>query len=136
MVESNLKQQYKLDQKPRLQKQNLMMHVNTSHKTIQTILVKTGSHFTEKLSSGFPSDVLRLLCLSVAFYLAELSPTTLSSSLHICNRRFALYISCYLCLRVFFSFFKALTGSIVHSLCILLSQLLNGTTEKLAICLS
>ncbi len=28
------------------------------------------------MSSGFPSDVLRLLCLSAAFYSAELSPTT------------------------------------------------------------
>ncbi len=28
------------------------------------------------MSSGFPSGVLRLLCLSVAFYLAELPPTT------------------------------------------------------------
>ncbi len=26
--------------------------------------------------SGFPSDVLRLLCLSAAFYLVKLSPTT------------------------------------------------------------
>ncbi len=37
---------------------------------------KTGSYFTEKMSSGFPSDVLQLFCLSAAFYLAELSPTT------------------------------------------------------------
>ncbi len=28
------------------------------------------------MSSGFPSDVLRLLCMSAAFYLAKLSPTT------------------------------------------------------------
>ncbi len=28
------------------------------------------------MSSGFPPDVLRLLCLSAAFYLAEPSPTT------------------------------------------------------------
>ncbi len=51
-----------------------MMHISTSHKT--AILVKPGSYFTEKMSSGFPSDVLRLLCLSAAFYLVELSPTT------------------------------------------------------------
>ncbi len=44
------------------EKQNLTMHVNTSHKT--AILVKTGSYFTEKMSSGFPSDVQRLLCLN------------------------------------------------------------------------
>ncbi len=30
----------------------------------------------EKMSFGFPPDVLQLLCLSAAFYLAELSPTT------------------------------------------------------------
>ncbi len=30
----------------------------------------------EKMSSGFLSDVLRLLCLSAAFYLAELSSAT------------------------------------------------------------
>ncbi len=32
---------------------------------------KTGLYFKEKMSSGFPSDVLRLLYLSVVFYLAE-----------------------------------------------------------------
>ncbi len=30
----------------------------------------------EKMSSGFPPDVRRLLCLFAAFYLANLSPTT------------------------------------------------------------
>ncbi len=30
----------------------------------------------EKMPSGFPSDALRLLCLSTAFYLVELSQTT------------------------------------------------------------
>ncbi len=29
-----------------------------------------------KMSSGFPSDILRLLCLSAAFYSGKLSPTT------------------------------------------------------------
>ncbi len=44
------------------------MHVNASHKT--TISVKL-DHITEKMSSGFPSDVLRLLCLSAAFYFSR-----------------------------------------------------------------
>ncbi len=32
---------------------------------------KTESFFKEKMSSGFPSDVLQLLCLSAAFYLVS-----------------------------------------------------------------
>ncbi len=46
-----------------------------SHKT--EILVKSGRIFLQKkMSSDFSSDVLQLHCLSAAFYLAELSPTT------------------------------------------------------------
>ncbi len=38
----------------------------------------------EKMSSGFPSDVLWLLCPSAAFYLANLSPKLhAAGSLHV-----------------------------------------------------
>ncbi len=40
---------------------SMMMHVSTSHKT----------RSYAEMSSGFPSDVLQLLCLSAAFYLAK-----------------------------------------------------------------
>ncbi len=40
----------------------------------------------KKKSSGFPSDVLQLLCLPAAFYLVELSPTTT----HCCSCSFGL----------------------------------------------
>ncbi len=54
-------------------KRNVKTHFNTSHKNSK--FRKTGSHFMEKMSCGFPSDVLQLLCLSAAFYFVELSPT-------------------------------------------------------------
>ncbi len=60
------------------------MHVNTLHKT--AILVKPG-YF-----SDFPSDVLQLLCLSAAFYLAELSPATTQH----CSCSFGLQAACML----------------------------------------
>ncbi len=42
-----------------------------------TILVKLGHILQKKKAgSGFPSDVLRLLALSAAFYLVEMSTTT------------------------------------------------------------
>ncbi len=53
---------------------------------------KIGSYFMEKMSSGFPSDVLRLLCLSAAFYLAELSLTTTCC----CSCSFSLQAVCML----------------------------------------
>ncbi len=34
------------------------------------------SYFTEKMSTGFPHGVQRLLCLPAAFYFSELSPAT------------------------------------------------------------
>ncbi len=42
----------------------------------------------EKMSSGFPSDVLQLLCLSAVFYLAELSPktTTAAAAASVCRQ--------------------------------------------------
>ncbi len=39
-------------------------------------LSENRSYFTQKMSFSFPSDIPRLLCLTAAFYLAELSPTT------------------------------------------------------------
>ncbi len=56
------------------EKWNFTIHINMMQKNSN--FSETGSHFMEKMSSGFPSDVLRLLCLSAAFYLAELSSTT------------------------------------------------------------
>ncbi len=46
------------------------MHINTSHKNSN--FSKLESYFIDKISSGFPSDVLRELCLFAAFYLVEL----------------------------------------------------------------
>ncbi len=47
-------------------KRNLTMHVNTFAQNGNASKIR--SYFTEKVSSGFPSDVWRLLCLSGAFY--------------------------------------------------------------------
>ncbi len=59
------------DCNPLLQKTEL----NAAHQyvTPNSNYGETVSHFTEKMSSGFPSDVLWRLCLSAAFYLAEQS---------------------------------------------------------------
>ncbi len=56
------------------EKRNLKMYVNMLHKTV--IFGKPGHSLGRKCPLVFPSDVLRLLCLSAAFYSAELSPTT------------------------------------------------------------
>ncbi len=47
------------------EKQNLMMHVHTSHKT--AILVKPG-HISQTKCPDFPSDVPRLLCLKAVIH--------------------------------------------------------------------
>ncbi len=52
-------------------KLNLIIHIIMSHKTA---ILMNRVIFKDKMSSGFPSDVLPLLCVSAAFYLVELSP--------------------------------------------------------------
>ncbi len=42
---------------------------NLGYEKIKTKKQKIGKNVEVKMSSGFPSDVLRLLCLSAAFYL-------------------------------------------------------------------
>ncbi len=61
------------------------MHVNTSHKI--AVLLKLGHILRRKcFVMVFPSDVLRLLCQSADFHLAELFPT----ATHCCSCSFCL----------------------------------------------
>ncbi len=61
----------------------LTMHVNVAQ---NSNFSKTGSYFSEEISSGFPSHVLQLLCLSAAFDLAELSQQLPAAAASVCRQ--------------------------------------------------
>ncbi len=71
------------------EKRNLKMHVNMLHKTF---FGESRSYFTEKMSSGLPSDVLDCSVRLQHFILAELSPATTRR----CSRSFCLQAACML----------------------------------------